>query len=74
MEKGLVGKERQKQNKCYVNIKYYFFLIFRLCIWNTLVYSGYNEIFKIVYLRRLFREFIFYIDLLDDEIFMEDII
>lgn len=55
-------------------MKYYFFLIFRLCIWNTLVYSGYNEIFKIVYLRRLFREFIFYIDLLDDEIFMEDII
>lgn len=54
MEKGLVGKERQKQNKCFVNIKYYFFLIFRLCIWNTLVYSGYNEIFKIVYLRRLF--------------------
>lgn len=74
MEKGSAGKERQKQNKCLANIKYHSFLIFRLCIWNTLAYSGHNEIPKIVHSRRSFREFISYTDLSDDEIPMEDII
>lgn len=35
-KKDQLEKKGKKQNKCHANIKYHSFLIFRLCIWNTL--------------------------------------